>query len=436
MNIKEWFEKGMPQNEQGQLTWVDETRKGDIRIISVAEPTKKEMKSREGFIVTLMVTHAIITPSAGKFQCWTMVAKCLATKGPNGLRFLWKVSKVGSNKEETLWGFSPPMLFTKLGMPAKYHHHEVQNVFELLMKQFKTEEVIPITKYLSHTMRDNGWAYLRTADLKALTSGPGTKHVLNHVYGRGRSLPKTAFGGIGEIRNLHTLKDAMAMVRIFKDCDPHVFAQMEVIYDVSFQTWHCVESYTYLVRFFRGTDKAVNFVLRALEVERDRFTARDTAGMLRRIRSRKVRDAFRDALRRNPQMTMRELHDMVDLETRRLATTNRPISSKGLDKFSDKVISPEIKCVTPKCTHDLVTWGVEYNICIGSYADAVLNNRTKVVGFQKPDGYFWGFGEITNENRLTQLLGKHNSPLPTEQRQQIVTWLETQGVNCDNYWGK
>jgi hypothetical protein len=50
------------------------------------------------------------------------------------------------------------------------------------------------------------------------------------------------------------------------------------------------------------------------------------------------------------------------------------------------------------------------------------------MGFQKPDGTFWGFAEVSREMQLKQLLGKHNQPLPSEQRHKIEKYLKTKGV--------
>lgn len=221
------------------------------------------------------------------------------------------------------------------------------------------------------------------------------------------------------------------MVRIFKNCDPHVFKDMPIINEAHMQG--NIGGFRYLLAFFRHTDKAVNMVVRTMNS--DDYWTNDTVRMLKQIRKLKVRQAFRDALRRNPDMTMEELHHMVMTEFRRQSTVNRRISSKELNKFDGAAITPEIKSVTPKCTHDLVTWGAEYNICIGSYADRVLNGQTKCFGFQKPDGSFWGFAEVNNQGQLTQLLGKHNQPVPSEQREQIIKWLKGHKVNCEHYWG-
>ena len=134
-------------------------------------------------------------------------------------------------------------------------------------------------------------------------------------------------------------------------------------------------------------------------------------------------------------MNIMEFHDYVDFEYAKIRQENVQIKVPQLAQF-EGVVSPEMTCVAPTWTHDLVRWGAEYNICIGSYSRRVLSGDTYCVGFRKPDGTFWGFAEINKSMVLNQLLGKHNHHLDDEPRKAIESYLKDKGVNVSiNYWG-
>lgn len=92
--------------------------------------------------------------------------------------------------------------------------------------------------------------------------------------------------------------------------------------------------------------------------------------------------------------------------------------------------------VIPSMTSDLVEWGNEMRNCIGSYAHSVTHpKRSRELGGIYEGERLIGNFEIV-DGRLSQLLGKCNTPLPVGVRSTYEGHFKKAGVKIPaNYWG-
>lgn len=271
-----------------------------------------------------------------------------------------------------------------------------------------------------------GWSRL----LKGKT---GAKDILNGIYDpKGiKRIPKNAFGGVGEIRSIHKLAQAVSVTRALRSLDPHSFAEMSRKSD---SVPEYMGSFVYADSIHWFVSKFPSLVTKS----DDHHWWNMVEDMVRMLRSmaRPMLSACLNEIRRNQNRGLLWAHDFVVAEYNKILTENKVIDVPKLTKF-EGTVNDDIICVVPKCTHDLVQWGAEYNICIGSYADQVYSGSTYCMGFQNPHtGIFYGFAEVIPwDNSLSQLLGKHNQPLPDLERLAIEDYLANLGVKVDNYWG-
>lgn len=269
---------------------------------------------------------------------------------------------------------------------------------------------------------------------RILKDKSGSKDILNAIYDpKGvRRIPKNAFGGVGEIRSLDDLAKAVMVTRAFRSLDPHSFAE--------------VTSRLRVIKAYSGSfveaDKVHWFVSKfpaLVSKSNDPYLwgqLEDTARMLKAM-GRDMQIACLNEIRRNQNRGMEWAHDFVAAEHSKIGTENKVIDIPKLTEF-EGTVNDDIVCVVPKCTHDLIQWGAEYNICIGSYADQVHGGSTYCMGFRNPHtGIFYGFAEVIPwDNSLSQLLGKYNKPLPDLERLAIENYLLNLGVSVNDYWGK
>lgn len=274
---------------------------------------------------------------------------------------------------------------------------------------------------------------------RILTGKTGAKDILNGIYDpKGvKRIPKSAFNGVGEIRTLNHLAATVFATRALRSLDPHTFGEVS-----SALPERMIPEYS---GSFERADKIHWLVTKlpkllsiknGMECPRAIAFMEDMATMLKAM-PRTLRSACLVEVHRNASRGIEWAHDFVAAESAKIQVENKHIKVSELSKF-EGTVNNDIVCVVPKCTHDLVQWGAEYNICIGSYADAVYHGNTFCMGFQNPHTKtFYGFAEVSTWDRnLTQLLGKHNQQLPDVERLAIERYLVTLGVNVDNYWGK
>lgn len=129
--------------------------------------------------------------------------------------------------------------------------------------------------------------------------------------------------------------------------------------------------------------------------------------------------------------------DMADLELQnekraQEEKAKREASLLRLDSFKGNV-GLNITCVPPKSEDDMLLWGHETRTCIASYANRVMTGKVICLSFVQ-HRQIVALAEISNDMRLSQLLGKYNKRLEDDIRDLIVSYLEGKGVHVSGYW--
>lgn len=274
---------------------------------------------------------------------------------------------------------------------------------------------------------------------RILTGKTGAKDILNGIYDpKGiRRIPKNAFGGVGEIRTLSHLAKAVFVTRALRSLDPHTFGEVSgILLERGFYQYAGSFEHADKIDWLVSRTPKLITIKNIEECYGAISYVGDMVTMLKSM-SRALRSACLTEIRRNANQGVQWAHDYVVAEHAKVETENKEIDVSELSKF-EGTVNNDIVCVVPKCTHDLVQWGADYNICIGSYAEGVYRGDTFCMGFQNPQTKtFYGFAEVSPSfRRLTQLLGKYNQKLPDAEKLAIERYLVALGVNVDNYWGK
>lgn len=124
----------------------------------------------------------------------------------------------------------------------------------------------------------------------------------------------------------------------------------------------------------------------------------------------------------------------IELPPRPNLNTEIPVTPVG------KAIAQRPYMILPKTIQDLYDWSNYMHNCISGYApDVVKNNSSIVLGAIKydvaHDGKIIANFEVRN-NRLMQLLGKHNQILPDDLRKMLEFEFREAGVVIpEYYWG-
>lgn len=332
----------------------------------------------------------------------------------------------------------------------------------VVSRGFTPDAIIPIMRYLSHDLKDAWWEYNIRAMLSAgesysvsglvdlLGDAKGTKEVLNRQYDPSgqRFLTKGAFGGIGEIRDLNELKVAAILVRALRGFKPHYFEAIpkEMLATDIRDLEGYKDAIQGIVDFFGYKDKTFKAIMdvlssnkfgneggynRLLAVINELSYNRDNPLVPQLAKA--VRDKF------HGEPDLKVILPFMEMEVGKLYVENQEIVWEWYDLVEGAEISDQIKVVTPYFTHDLIEWGSQQNNCIGgsSHIEPVLNGEQYIIGFQKPDGTWWGHAQIdsvgfetdgTEKLLLIQLVGHSNNPLPNEIYNQIVNFLKGFGV--------
>jgi hypothetical protein len=378
--------------------------------------------------------HSIMYLQEGEYEPknrYFKQVKFVSNPVEDGHRF--QIMETNGCKTKIHWGYDQNVLdrqFTHshlrvLAQQVSDEYLQPQEIHHLLRWFMDTPNHGP-SHSINLRLGGPGWSRL----LKGKT---GAKDILNGVYDpKGiKRIPKNAFNGVGEIRSLQRLAKAVSVTRALRSLDPHSFAEMSCKSD---SVPEYMGSFMYADSVHWFVSKFSSLVTKS-DDHRWWNMVEDMVRMLKSM-SRPMLSACLNEIRRNQNRGLEWAHDFVVAEYNKIATENLPINVPQLTKF-EGTVNNDILCVVPKYTHDLVQWGAEYNICIGSYADRVYNGRTYCMGFQNPyTGIFYGFAEVNPWDRsLVQLLGKHNQPLPDLERLTIEDYLSKVGVSVNNYWG-
>lgn len=456
MNIKEFMEKYLQANtEEGArnlkqefdhiAVWSDWKSALCVQVVDWKVHTKTN--NQGNVIYVQCVNGRVSRDEIPKFKVWTTESKILINKTPNGVKIMG-IDKNG----QPVFADGIANILSRFKISVEIANNVDWKIAGWISANYQPEQFVKLTQYMewmspfTQLYPDQPWFKdIRNSWMRDIGMHPGIKQTLNNAYhkrGQTKMITKNAFGGYDKITSLDMLEAAIAIVRGFDACNPHIFEAMgdkgvmsEVMRDTKdfyAQRIDIVGLIRYMVTFLGASnnDVAAMWIYYGL---RNLGYMYDTVNMLKKIKSHKVRNALRASWRRN-KPTWKEFHDTVNLEFSRIKTPLQEIEGP-IHQLDGHKISDEIISITPKTTHDLIQWGAEYGICIGSYASEVANGFTICMGFWNPiEEEFWGFAEI-RQGRLQQLLGRFNAQLPIKQRVAITDWLKTQKVNVDHYWG-
>lgn len=439
--------------ENGWINYIQMGHKTYVSI-TVIDTEVVPKRDKEGFLIKGIVRRAMVDVATQKAGRWYDKVTVVVTPTPKGVRYM-----SFHNGKPFFGSDNIARACYSTSLSKEYQRKLCSRIFYAFDREVHILDIYPELKYFNQgENHDDDIMARRTFNkmhamhpflTKSLGTHSGAKAILNSIYSPTgeKRIQKNAFGGVGEVRDFNRLLSAMLWSRALRLVDPQTLSNVSQTLPLFQDLGYWDSSISDLIRFSDQFDDYLRYfgvgekpiqtmvtdVIESITKRRDTYLF-DAIRTFKQIKSRVVRRAIVDHFRRN-NLTMEELHNHINDEFHKMRTENRKISVKKLSDFAGRV-SDEIACVVPKETHDLVKWGSEYNICIGSYAGDVLNGQTYCMGFQKPDGTFWGFAEVSREMELKQLLGKHNQSLPNEQRQEIEKYLKTKGVTIPKgYWG-
>ena len=430
---------------EGNVTFHPAESIAHVWMISIKKYPKHNGK---GEVISCLLQRAKVTLHGGDVTTnrWSHKVNVVVNETPQGLRYF-----VSANNKIFWGGWNVPAALVSTGLKNRALEHYVSSMLQsYFINNYGVEQFYPELKYYS-IGEGTGISLTETSNpfiVKSFQNKRGAKDILNGIYSpKGEKfLVKSTFGGLGEIRSMNRLVAAMFTIRALRDFDPNFLAKL----DDPLHIW-CgdisgkireADMVKDFFRIFGATSKNYEMFQNNVRIEdlaepvyEDTvMLVSDILRMFKDIKSRRLQAAIKEHLKGH-DMNILEFHDYVDFEYAKIRQENVRIKVPQLAKF-EGVVSPEMTCVAPTWTHDLVRWGAEYNICIGSYSRRVLSGDTYCVGFRKPDGTFWGFAEINKSMVLNQLLGKHNHHLDDEPRKTIESYLKDKGVNVSiNYWG-
>ena len=427
-----------------------------FKYVSINEMYISEMPGEKAGWIVEFKTATINTRGQHYEKKWPGVL--FMNKTDNGYRLMWKNKKTGA----PVWGIGYNQMARKKLVPVD-PAIEI-TVLGLRDRLIKEEDVLKILKYMpteyygtAAGLYPNG---ITQSDIYWIGGETSTKKILNKAYMHPHGVTKKIFGDINNIKTLDHLRGAINLLIIARGFNPQVLEKLDLgvvcnymrynsspVIRKRFKSFFRDFGYKdeYLFEMFSNFQEDVNGLITF------GGTAVDAAHMFTQIKSRNHRTAIKQHVARS-RMNVQEIHDFVTAEYNKIKTENKKLPktkfSKTFAEFDGKWIAEGIQMIVPKMTHDLVEWGAIQNNCIGSYADRVYNNQTIIIGFKDVKGQWIGHAEIQNNvayigaleipisGGMTQLLGKHNQPLPEETRNPIVEFLKNKlNVKMQNYWG-
>ena len=427
-----------------------------FKYVSINEMYVSEMPGEKAGWIVEFKTATINTRGQHYQKKWPGVL--FMNKTDNGYRLMWKNKKTGA----PVWGIGYSQMARKKLVPIDAAIEIT--VLGLRDRLIKEEDVLKILKYMpteyygtAAGLYPNG---ITQSDIYWIGGETSTKKILNKAYMHPHGVTKKIFGDINNIKTLDHLRGAINLLIIARGFNPQVLEKLDLgvvcnymrynsspVIRKRFKSFFRDFGYKdqYLFEMFSNFQEDVNGLITF------GGTAVDAAHMFTQIKSRNHRTAIKQHVARS-RMNVQEIHDFVTAEYNKIKTENKKLPktkfSKTFAEFDGKWIAEGIQMIVPKMTHDLVEWGAIQNNCIGSYADRVYNNQTIIIGFKDVKGQWIGHAEIQNNvayigaleipisGGMTQLLGKHNQPLPEETRNPIVEFLKNKlNVKMQNYWG-
>lgn len=143
--------------------------------------------------------------------------------------------------------------------------------------------------------------------------------------------------------------------------------------------WAIWESQSELIPMLRNryNDQTV---IRLIQGQGEIIHINDSIRMLNEIGTNAVMDQL------PPQPNWRKLHDLFSDTHDRLKTKYQAFEYPDQAIKLDGLVLPSgRKFVLPKSNHELKKWGRHFGNCVGSYASAVLSNRSLIIGIMNND---------------------------------------------------
>lgn len=436
--VKNGSQNKRQQNGDGEY---EESKLFDY--VSVDQMYVSEMPGEKAGWIVEFKTATINTRGQHYEKKWPGVL--FMNKTDNGYRLMWKNKKTGL----PVWGIGYNQMARKKLVPIDAAIE--LTVLGLRDQLIKEEDVLKILKYMpteyggtSSGLYPNG---ITQSDIYWIGKEMSTKKILNKAYINHHGVTKKIFGDINNIKTLDHLRGAINLLIIARGFNPQVLEKLDL--DVVCHYMRYNSSAIMRKRFksfFRDFGYKDEYLLQMFTPDKDLCYlylngqhAVDAAQMFTQIKGRNHRTAIKQHVARS-RMNVEQIHDFVTAEYNKIRTENKKLPktkfSKTFAEFDGKWIAEGIQMIVPKMTHDLVEWGAIQNNCIGSYADRVYNNQTIIIGFKDVEGQWIGHAEIQNNvayigaleipisGGMTQLLGKHNQPLPEETRKPIIKFLK------------
>lgn len=153
----------------------------------------------------------------------------------------------------------------------------------------------------------------------------------------------------------------------------------------------------------------------------------DILGMLNQYDSadkipEEIRNKYLNGLIINDNFkTLKELHDKIVIKYNliKIEECKKPIYYNPLYLKLNEQVSSKFKFFVPQNTSDLIKWGIDLNICIGSYCNKALEGNTLLLGVLKDDKIAYCLEFMVDKNKYLWVEGtdakvsdSDNLPLP------------------------
>lgn len=421
--------------------------------VSVDQMYVSEMPGEKAGWIVEFKTATINTRGQHYEKKWPGVL--FMNRTDNGYRLMWKIKKTG----QPVWGIGYSQMARRKLVP-------INAAIEITMlglrdQLIKEEDVLKILKYMpteyggtASGLYPNG---ITQSDIYWIGGETSTKKILNKAFMHPHGVTKKIFGDINNIKTLDHLRGAINLLIIARGFNPQVLEKLDldvVCHYIRYNSSPVVRKR--FKAFFRDFGYKDEYLLQMFTPDKDLGHlylngqhAVDAAHMFAQIKGRNHRTAIKQHVARS-RMNVEQIHDFVTAEYNKIKTENKKLRNmpflRAFAAFDGKWIAEGIQMIVPKMTHDLVEWGATQNNCIGSYADRVYDGQTIIIGFKDVEGQWIGHAEIKRsstpmeiirgeaQGRMTQLLGKHNQPLPEETRKPIIKFLKDE-LNVEiEYW--
>lgn len=123
--------------------------------------------------------------------------------------------------------------------------------------------------------------------------------------------------------------------------------------------------------------------------------------------------------------TLKELHDIISRQYRKFKTENKPFAlASEMVAADNHKIDEDLILSFPKDTYELFDWGQEFNNCVASYGERMLDGELIIVGIRNNTKDLKYCIEIRN-NYIVQFRSHHNGDAIREEETKVREFLST-----------